>query len=309
MANEISGLFETLVAASSAAAGHLRFSNAFLDVIYSEFKPVHQTPGPAVTLNVQIPTVSEGDVTDIGSGPLQPSDTDHDSVSIPFDKHPSTSFVIKTWDDIRTPEDLQRKYVQPRLESLMRKCNRYLAELITPTNFATYALVSGSGADTFARADFAAAWKNLAGRGVPVEDAGNLFLVTTPLAYSGMLSDTNFLQAYIVGQAAALDAQQQAKLQDIYGASIRYDQHIARYNAGKEPAIFGHRHAIAAVTALMPPSGSPSVQETTVFPRPWLPVQVQMEYSLKDQGWLIHLHCGLGVKVVRGDFASLAETA
>jgi hypothetical protein len=305
--NTTTGLFETLVAAASGAATHLQFSNALLDCVFTGFDSGVREVGE--TLRVNIPKVNEGDVVDIAAGPLQPSDTDHDTVDIKFDKHPSTSWVIKSWDKIRTPMDLQRLYLQPRLEGLVRKCNRYLAALVNTTNFDGYTLISGSGADVFAKADIAGAWKNLAGAGVPVDDQANLFLVTNTTAYGNMLGDSNFSQESIVGLTAAQIAQQRAKLLDQFGAQVRYDQHLAVFNAGKQPAIFMHRFAIAAVSANLPPSQSASVMETTVYPRPWLPVQVQMEYSLKDQGWLFNLHCGLGVKVVRKDFASLLETA
>jgi len=39
-----------------------------------------------------------------------------------------------------------------------------------------------------------------------------------------------------------------------------------------------------------------------------VPVQVQMQYSLRDQGWLVNIHCFWGVAVVRADYAALLET-
>lgn len=305
--NTTSGLFETLVAAGSEAAANTQYQNAFLDCVFTEYQPINAEIGQ--TLNVNIPQVNEGDVVDIQGGPIQPTDTKHDTVAIVFDKHPSASWVLKTWDKIRTPSDLSRLYVKPKLEALMRAINRLFAGLITTANFGTYALISGSGADKFARVDLTSAWINLANAGVPIDDFANLFFVISPTAYGNMLGDTSFYQESIVGKTQAEIAQSRGILSQQLGAQVRFDQHIASYNSGKEPGVFFHRNAIAAVTANMPPSGSPAVMETTIFPKPWLPVQFQVEYSLKDQGWLFHLHCGFGLKVVRAAFGTLLETA
>jgi hypothetical protein len=305
--NTTTGLFQTLVAETVTAAQHLKFSNAMLDVIFMDYQPI--SASPYQTLNVNIPTVAEGDVSDIGGGPLTPTDTLHDSTSIVLDKHPSTSFVIKNWDDIRTPEDLRTKYVQPRLEALLRKCNRYVVELLTAANFNTPD--AGAGADLFQRADFATCWRNLAEAGVPVEDAGNIFFVTTPKAYALTVADSNFMQESIVGVEAAMAAQQRAMIAPQFNARVRWDQQVTNINSGKELGVFLHRNAIAMVT-VPPPSnqgqGAP-VEEAVVFPRPSLPVQVQYGYSLKDQGWVVHLHAMLGVKVIRSNHARLVETA
>lgn len=305
--NPTTGLFQTLVAAAATASKNLVFSNAMLDCVYLDYQPI--TPDPYTALTVNIPTVSEGDVVDIGAGPLQPTDTAHSTVTINFDKHDSTSWVIKSWDKIRTPADLARLYIQPRTEALLRKVNRRLVSQVNATNFNAYAAIAGAGADTFQRADLAAAWRNLAAAGVPVEDAGNMFLVSSPLAYSNMLADTNFFQESIVGVEAAVKATQRATIAPQFNTRIRWDPQFAPVNAGKEPGLFFHRYAIAMVTADMPASGSPDVHELTFFPRPNVPVQLQVQYSLKDQGWLFNLHTGYGIKVVRPDHASFMETA
>lgn len=307
MANPTTGLFETLTAAASIASASLKFKNAFIDAVYTEYQPINAEMG--VTLNVNIPTVSEGDTVDIGNGPLQPTDTAHDTVAITFDKHFSNSFVIKSWDKIRTPADLASMYLQPRLESCLRKVNRSIAQLVTSTNFTTHTLITGVGADVFQRVDLAGAWANLTAIGVPVDDTANMFMITNPTAYSNMLASTEFVNESVVGVSAAETAQQRAVLLKQFNAQLMYDQHIANYNSGKQAALFFHRHAIAMVTANMPPSGSSAVTETTVFPKPGLPVQIQAEYSLKDQGWLFNVHCGYGIKVVRENFGQRLETA
>lgn len=305
MANTTTGLLQTLVAAASEAATHLKYRNAFVDAIYWDYKPdAKATVG--TTLNIIIPSVDEGDVVDAQGGQYQPTDTVHTVPTVTLNKDFTNSFIIRNWDEVRTPVALREKYIQPRMESLLRKVNRTIAQLVTTTNFASYTLITGSGADLFQRADLTGAWKNLAGAGVPIDDTKNLSFITNPTAYGNMLSDSNFIQESIVGVSAAQIAQQRAMLMTQYGATVAYDQHIGVYNSGKQPGILMHRYAIAGVTV------NPISEAETkmiVFPRPNLPVLIEAGYSLKDRGWLIGMTCQWGVNVVRSDFASLVETA
>lgn len=305
--NTVDGLFQTLVAASSEASAALKYRNAFVDAIYWDTKPVAQTPYTG--LNVNIPSVDESDVVDIQSGSLQPADTTHSTVQIQFNIHFSSSFVIKAWDAGRTPSDLKTMYIQPKLEGLLRKVNKTISNLVNTTNFSTYTLISGSGSDEIQRADLTAAWTNLADTGVPIEDTNNIFLIESTKSYGNQIGDANFINQYISGTDAAVAAQQQAKLKTQYGAEVRFDQHIQKFNSGKEPGIFMHRYAIAGVTAPPVSMGSPAIKETTFKLKGVLPVQLQMSAELKDQGWLTNVHCWWGVKVVRPEFATLLESA
>lgn len=305
MPNTTTGLFQTLVAAATEASTHLRFRNAFIDAIYWDYQPMASNE-PYTTLNVIIPSVSEGDVVDAQGGAYVPTDTAHDNVAITLDKDFTSSFVIRNWDQIRTGVNLREKYIQPRLEGMLRKVNRTISQLITTTNFASYTLISGSGADVFQRADLTGAWKNLAGAGVPVDDSPNLAFVTNVTAYGNMLSDSNFSQESIVGVNAAQVAQQRAMLMTQYGANVMYDQHIGVFNSGKQPGILMHRYAIAGVTVT---PRSEAEFRTVIFPRPNLPVLIEAGYSLENRGYLIGMTCQWGLKVARADFASLVETA
>lgn len=304
MANSTGGLFHTMLTAATEAAEHPSFRNAFLDRIYWDYKPVVAIPYQGLT--VTIPTVSEGDVSDIGGGPLTPTDTAHGTASISLDKHFSSSFVIRNWDEIRTPADLKKKYISPRFEALKRKMNRSIAQLVTVANFPNYTLVDGGTDGVFARSEIGTAWSSLTNAGVPTDDADNMSLITNVAAYAGMASSTAFTSEAVVGLPAAEAGIQRAQLLPQFGARVIYDQHIAAFNAGKEPGILMHKYAIAGVTA-NPPSGGNGVDETTVMLGD-VPVQVQMQYSLRDQGWLVNIHCFWGVAVVRADYAALLET-
>lgn len=298
MANPTTGLFETLVAAANEAQGSLKYTNAFSEWVYAGHQPINAQIGQ--TLNVPIPSVNEGDVTDIGNGQINVTDVAHSNVQIVFDKHFSTTFVIKSWDQIRTPRDLYTMYYEPRLEALLRKVNATLFNLVNTTNFSIHSSITG-GSDVFTRANLGTAWSNLTGYGVPTAQPGMMAFITHPTVYANMTSTTDFYQESVVGINTAEQVQQKAMLAPAYNTSIIYDQHFTA-TSGAYPALMFHRYAIAVVSANLPSAGDPSVMETVAMPRPWLPVQIQTQYSLRDQGWLTHMHCGWGTKVVRPEF-------
>jgi hypothetical protein len=300
-------MFQTLVAASSAASQNLTFPNAFVKSVYWDYQPV--VASPYTTLNVLIPTVNEGNVVDIQAGPIQPVDYTYNSVSITFDKHFSESFVIKSWDQIRTPADLERLFVRPALEALFRKVNRTIAAQFTSTNFNSYTTVTGAGTSAWARADLTKAWNNLANAGVPVGDTANMAFITAPRAYGNLLSDSTFIYQYIVGEQNRAAAQDEAKLRTIYGCNVQWDPHLTAASGTADTGCFFHRYAIACVTANPPSNNSPAVEETTIMVGDYMPVQIQMAYSMQDQGWVIHLHFYWGLKVARPEMGQYMVTS
>ena len=257
-------------------------------------------------MNVNIPSVNAGDAADIGSGPLNPADTTQQTVPIVLSHHVSASFVIKSWDKIRTPVMLQELYIQPKLEALLRTSNAYVTSLFNATTFSTYANVAGT-TNVWGRTALSTMWANLAGQGVPVYQPNNLALITHPAAYGAMMADTTFFQAYVVGESAAVEALQRGALVPTLNAKVLFDQQMP-LSGGKNTAIFLHRYAIAGVCA-PPPSNEElgQVQEVTIYPvaeAPNFAVQIQMAYSIKDQGTVINLHTNLGFNVIRPDHGS-----
>jgi hypothetical protein len=307
--NPTTGMFQTLVAGASAASQNLQYANSLIDSIYWDYQPVVATP--FTTLNVLIPTVNEGNVVDIQAGPIQPTDYQYNQIGIPFSKHFSEAFVIKSWDQIRTPADLARIFIKPAYEALLRKVNRTLAAYVQNASgyFNSYTTVTGAGTSKWARGDITLGWANLVNAGVPVMDAANMFFITTPLAYSNMLSDQTFIYQYIVGDGNQTSAQDNAQLRSIYGTTVRFDQHLTPASGTAQPGLLFHRYAIAAVTANPPSNTAPHVVETIQLLKGVLPVQLQMSYSLQDQGWVVHLHLYWGALVARPEMGQYMATS
>jgi hypothetical protein len=311
VANTLTGIFETLVVpAGVQAAAALKFTKATIGCAFWDYQSTHGTIGQ--TMNVDIPVVNEGDVVDIGSGPLQPSDTDHTTVSIVLQNHPSVSFVIKDWDKIRTPIQLQTLYMQPKLEALLRYCNRVFTSQINPTNFNVYPQFASTSTNEFNRIDLAGMWSNLADEGVPVYDSANMFMLTNPTVYSTMFSDTSFYQQFVVGTTAAEQAQQKALLVPQLNAVVKFDQQIGKDVNSKQIGLFFHRYAMAGI-CVTPPSNANvgPINETYLHPvgeSPNFTVQLQMQYDIMQQGTVINLHAMFGTKVVRPEYGVYGHT-
>jgi hypothetical protein len=331
MANPNGGIMMTLLAAANEAAGYLRYKNAFVRRMYWDNQPIVGIPYQ--TLTVIVPTVNEGAVVDIGAGPIQPVDYAYNTVPITLDSNLSVTNVFKDWDQARTPRVL-RDFFKVNFEALYRKINRKAVGYLNASNFPNYTLFTGTGtlANQITRPDISAAWVNLAQVGVPMEDYDNVSLMLTTPSYGEMIADPNFLTQYIVGDKEAMDVQQRARLQTLYGADIFYDQMMPNFNSGHQGAALLHRYALAGVTARSP-QGGPNVEETTFFlggdeptgeggamsgssggpggdqGATGIPVRIQASYSHYDQGWVVSMNALCGIAVARPEMGSLFQSA
>lgn len=307
MANQTAGLFETRVLpAAAAAVKHLEYSKAFAESIYWNFD---SNGSRGQTSNLNIPKVTDADATDIAGGAIAPSDTDHDTVPIVINQHPSVSFTVQSWDKVRTPVDLQNLYLQPKLESLLRKINKTIADLAVTGNFNSYTAITG-GTDTFTRANLTKAWANLTGAGVPTMDAGNLSFISNPGVYANMMGDENFFKESIVGKDVAELIQRKAVFAPTLNAVIKFDQQ-SPIVATKSTGLFFHRHAIGGV-CVRPPAlslGGDGIKEAIIYPfrnkagnANEFPVQIQMQASVNAQGAVIHMHAMFGLAVCRKQY-------
>lgn len=313
MANPTGGLFETLVAAFAEASAAPKYRNRLSDCVYTQYRGISAQYGQ--TLQINIPVVNEGDATDIGAGPIQVTDTGHNTVNIAINNNKSVSFIIKDYDQVRTPQDLRELYVDAKREALLRKINRGLANLLTATNFPNYTTITG-GSAVFTRLNIAGAWANIIGAGAPVRPQDTFFL-TSQVPFSNMLGDAtqNFLQQYVVGDRAAVAAQQDAVFAPQFQAQVDWDQMVPQ-PSGHYAAAFFHRFAIAMVPVRVPLGTgngagmpAPNVREGYVMLRKDLPARVQMWYDPTQQGTVVHVHCVYGQQVVRPEFGQYLQSA
>jgi hypothetical protein len=306
MSNPTTGFFEThVLPAMTALTAPTQLANTMLKKIYVQDTPVPGRPGQ--TINVPIPTVNEGDVVDIGSGPIQVTDEDHTNVSLTVNNNKSVARKIADFDQLRTPMALREFYLAPMVEALIRKIDRQVCNLCTSTNFNVHTSITG-GADTFDRADLTEAWRNLTGVGVPMVP-GKIHFVTGNLPYSNMIADTNWIQESIVGIDAATQAQQRAMLAPSMGAMIDWDPLFLVPSAGTYAGLFFHEAAIALVPVTPTTPVGPAVQQSLfTIPGTRLQARLQYWYDPREQGWILHAHAVFALAVVRPNFGSYAVT-
>lgn len=301
MANTTTGLFQTLVLPATAdLQAPTYYRNSMVRRIYVQDQPIPGTVGQ--TISVNIPTVTEDDVIDIGAGPVQIVDQDHTNVTLTVNANKSKALRIPDFTQIQTPIQLRTFYLAPAIESVLRKINRAVCNLVTTTNFATYTSITG-GADTFSRANVATAKANLLGTGVPDDD--NLSFVTSHIPYMNMAADTSFWQQYQVGDADAAAARR-GLISPLYNATLDYDQQFPQPSAGATyAALLFHRAAIAIVPVVPPTENKPHVEETFYnIPGSGLTFRIQFWYDPREQAWILHVHSVFALAVVRPSFGS-----
>lgn len=304
MANNVSGIFETLVVpAATASAQAARYRNPMIDYCFVDYRGITGTIGQ--TMNINIPIVDETDVNQIGNGPIQLTDTNHTPKSITINTNMSDSKRIQQFDQIRTPLDLQRLYTDAMVESVLRKTNRQIANLVTSASAtATNSSQTGTLLDELSRADVATAWGTLIGQGAP-EVEGDLFCVTHHVPYAKALADTtnNWIQQYVIGQPAAEKVQQTARFMPQYGMLLDYDQTMPLAPSVHYYAFAFHRFAIGLLPVLQPQADTGGyVRETTIYPRPDMPFRIQLWYDPTAQGYVLHINCVFGLAVIRPEW-------
>lgn len=305
MANTTTGLFDTMVAAAQDSAAQMatKYQNKMLDSVYYAYSPIAQG-AVGQTIQINIPAANEGNVVDIGQGDIQVTDTDHTTVNLTINKKFSTAFRVSGYTQSLTSQNLQQLYTDERMESLLRKMNRFLASFITSTNFNSYTQITG-GADVFTRSHLTTAKRNLALTGVP--DDGQLRFITHTTPYHNMLNDSSFSQESIVGAAPA-DETRKGVFMPQLGFELMHDQHIPVPSAGTYNALAFHPYAIAARCLVEPSQQDGSIKETLVYPRPNVPVKIQMWNSGDKQGRIVHMSIVCGAAVVRPEFGSILVT-
>lgn len=308
MANTQTGLFQTLTSAVAGLKAPLMLKKSMLSKVYVHGQPVPGTVGKTISIN--IPSVNEGNVVDIGAGKIQVADAVHTNVNLVINKNLSSARIVRDFDQSLSAESLRTLYLEPLIEEVARKVNRSICDLVTSGNFNIHSSITG-GADVFTRVHVATAWSNLRGIGVP-DDPANMFLVTHHLPYSNMIGDdaNKWISESIVGVSAAELVQQTARLMPAFGAQIDYDPQFPIPSGGTYAGLMFHRNAIAVAPVVPVDQGSKAaVMETEYQPEgSALTFRIQAEYNMAEQGTVLHAHCIYGLAVVRPDYGSFLVT-
>lgn len=315
MAHDPANFFETIVAPAALNNQLLpRYKNKLVDSIYMGYRQgqVGHIGMPTV---LNLPVVNEADVNMIGSGPLVVSDKSENKVTLTIDQKQSIAKKIESFDQLRTPVDLQQQYLLGMIESLIRKVNRSVAGLITPTNFNAYnpATIVGGSDKAFTRVDVSAAWTNVVGIGAAPETPGDLFFYTDQSAYGQMIGDkTNDWISYLtVGESAAVAGQQRATLPNAFNARVDYDQMVTSVTPNRHAGAFFHRMAIGMAPVAENAPDATAIKHIVIPPGPGrpFPIMLQYGYSLEQQGYVLHVYTIYGLAIIKKEWCQYMETA
>ena len=308
MANTLTGIFNNIILPATLMASQApKFKNAMYKRVWTY--PQTKSANVGQVVNIDIPVVDEADVVDIGNGPVQIKDGVHTNVPITVNQNPSRALTIKDFDNIRSPLDFQRLYMDAMMEALLRKVNRSVANLANSFTTNTVVTSTSSNANSFARADVTTSWQYLRTAGAP-DSAEDNSLILHHVPYSNMMSDNTWVQQNVVGTTAAEMTQQTARLMPAYNAVIDYDQTMPLTAAGKYTGLFFNRYAIGVVPIAPSLKSAPGfLEESVVYPGNGdLAFHVQLWLDPQNQGYVMHVHCVYGLAILRNSYGSLLQT-
>jgi|GEM_PF-6497317 len=304
MPSELDAFFDTLVAAADEASEVLKPSWAAADSVYLDYKPAQGRLGE--TLDVAIPRVPTGAITNAGTGDITLSATEVDTVPIVLNQHPAGGFPVSSFNQFRTVRDIRDTFLDGWLTEIKNYINRHITSLFNSTNFATNSPLSATGG-------LVSTTKFLEGRGtlmnqnVPVEDPANMTFLLPSIPYNKMLEDDDWSTAQIAGNGRAEKIREMGVMPVAYGATLKYDQQMPVTGSSPSRTWIGayfHRWAIALTTRRLPePDGNVVRYYYVEFGG--IPILIEIGYNQRGSGWIVTIHAGYGLAVVRPEMCQL----
>lgn len=314
----LSGLFQTVVAAATEATQLLAPTHDILNAIYWDHRP--DQPGIlGQTLNVAIPQDPTSQVQDIGTGDGVLSDIGFNTVAILFNKHPYFGFPVRDYEQFNTPYQIRTNFLDAALTGVKNKINAQVAALFTTANFTTNTAVSATS-HVVTVPQFLAARTVLADQYVNVNDSKNMTCVLPSTPYMAMMDGTTggagaaWTQAFIVGSKTAESIHEQGEIPVAFSTTFRLDQQMPTTGAvGSRTftGFYGHRYAVAGVSrAIATPPEAMKVVDYTYIDWNGLSIRVMMGYNQFPKGGLVvTIDAGYGLKVVRENMGVLLSIA
>lgn len=224
MANALNAFVERLIAAAgdynAATVGQL----SYLDAVYMDVRSEVARNGQTITVNFP----DFGPLTDIGVGDLVISDVNAGSFDLTFSEHPCGAFKVADFEQYVTAPDIKEKFLDPMYKRAAEYINGRIAGLITPTNFNVNPVIQAAKPGQIAVQDQLNAWNVLANQKVPLENAGDLNLLTHNDVYRNLLGDSQWTQESLVGVMIAQQARERAQLRPAFNFLPRWDQQAPR---------------------------------------------------------------------------------
>lgn len=236
----------------------LRPQAAFLSAITWNPIPLEQKAlNDVVKLNI---VDTDGSVADHVASSLTTGNIDRTPTTIQLTKMPSRTVDITSYEISRLPDSpgLLDEVLKAEALKFIKYFNADIAGLFTVGNFDTSGNSDRSattGSDAVSYAQATALWTTLASRSIPVDEAGNVFMITHPQIYGGWLQDADFTKSSSIGDEYASQMRTKGQLFPINGMLPVWDtQAPITTNSGNTSytTCAFHRRAVVAQFAKPP---------------------------------------------------------
>lgn len=259
MANTLTTLLNTVAARlNTEITAQLRPHAAYLSAItMNPVEPEVKSLNDVVKLNL---FALSGSVEDHVSTALTAGNITTTPTTIQLNKNPSRTVDLTSMELSRLPDSpgLLDEVMKIVMLDFISYFNSSIAALFTVGNFDTTGNSDRSadtGADSVSYAQVTNLWTQLATRKIPVNDNGNVFLITHPSIYGQWLKDDDFTKASTIGDEYASQMRSQGNLFPINGMLPLYDSQAptttSSSNTSYTTAAF-HRRAVVAQFAYPP---------------------------------------------------------
>jgi hypothetical protein len=310
MANTVSGLYQTVVAAATEASQALVYNLEAVDSCYMDYRPEPATIGQ--TLNVVIPAIRTAGVVDAGVGDISLVDVSETTVAIVFNKHPFDGLVIRDFEQFNSPQLLRRLFFDSAIKGIKENINAAVTALFTTGNFTTNSAISTT-AGIITTAQFLGGMAVLSDQRVPVRnDPENMSLLLPSVPYTKVLGDSNWTQAQIAGMKTAEFVRDRGIMPTAYGMTAKLDQQMPISGSVGSRTFTGaymHRYSVAIVTRPLPPPDQ-KVVDFMYLDFSGIPIRVTLGYNqFPKQGYILTVDAGYGLKVVRENMTQLFTIA
>lgn len=308
MANSIDGFFNNMAGAFQEANRVLKPQATFLTgnngqpIVYTDIRSQPMAKYKKVTL--QVPNTPGDAVNAITTKPT-PVNLEATPTEISLDYMPAWGFELTSLEEVMAASsaDLRKAYVDEAITKIVRLANKYIADQITTTNYNLAGNLTGVAGKGVQLSEFTDMFGVLAGRDVPVHEAGKLFFVSHSSIYTGLMKDPEWREAAKVGDTRAQNQIGTGILPITYGAMPLMENQMPGPAAGEYTSLYMHESAFALVTAPLPqPEATVAYSYESFGP---LTILITIQYTADQPKHTLWFHTLLGGKPWRKTHAVL----
>ena len=318
MPGSVSGLFQTVVAAANESTQVLAPTHAAVDRIYWD----HTGAEPGVlynVINVPLPADVSSLVGDVGAGDMLVNEINAGTTPITLSYHPQFAYVIRDYDQYRTPLRLRTLFLDDAIKGIKTHINNKVCQLFSTSNFTTNSQISCTGGG-ISLSQFTGAMAVLSDRFVNIDDRENMSCILPSTPYTKILDATTgtigaaWSQAFIAGNSIAEETRKSGKVPTANNCTFWRDQQMPTMGTSPSQVFTGayfHRWAVAGVSRPIP-TDPVADKSCDVMYIKWnnITIRIVVSYShVPYNGPVVSVEAVYGLAVVRENMGQLFSIA